>query len=313
MKSKLILYIVIGIVGVTLAIATGAFIYSSVAGFKNDLFDKFDGIGTALEYNFDKLDENIAQSDTQEIDLSKLIAILGKISLSNEVILARFNELDVVPTVVTHTTGHVSGDTAIIYVETLADIPKSFTFRTQDGMPLAYYEIVQTEEGSYELNTGTHTLAVRVTNVTGYNSADTPLVVTEATIQSSGEDVSYPITIDSSVTYHAPENPVAWQWWDPQIEVGIFAGYDFYESVISVGGDLGLTAMSYGTGIEDIIRVPRIGIGTNGASVGITASPVGFNIGAPLPIVEDLWLYPGVYMEVGKWEPAVILTVSSTL
>tara|TARA_R110002020_G_scaffold268819_3_gene484058 strand:+ start:14730 stop:15677 length:948 start_codon:yes stop_codon:yes gene_type:complete len=312
-KKKVKLYTITAVIAVVILVGLGALAFKYVKGFELNLLEELRGSKELIEHRFNLLEENIAQSSTQSLDQDELLNLLGKISENNYLILERFEDLEIEPTVITRTTGTVEGEVVTLYVETLADIPREFIFSTEAGMPLAYYTITTDEDGSYEMETGTYTLTVVINNVSGYSEAHAPLVITEALISSSGGDEEYPINIQSSATWHAIESPVEFHWLDPQLEIGAFTGYNPFSLEAAFGGDLGMTLMSYGTGDRDILRVIRAGIGTDGSSIGITASPIGFNIGEPLPVVEDLWIYPSVYMEIGNWKPAIVLGLSSTL
>jgi hypothetical protein len=100
-------------------------------------------------------------------------------------------------------------------------------------------------------------------------------------------------------------------WWNPVLDVGVFAGANIHSlswgagdsgGRLSVGAELGISFSSHGyTKVDSLWRFFRAGIGYDASrgTAHLSFSPFAFNVGDPLPLVTNLWLYPHVGIDSG--------------
>jgi len=243
---------------------------------------------------FELLASNSARSDNIYLSSQELMqAQLELISDIPDQIATLLEREDVEPVVITRTEGRVEGETIMVYIDNLSDIPRQLQFLTSEGMPVAFYNIVDTNEGTIEMETGVYDLYVATNQVVALDPAGVPTVVTEATIASSASpETTYPIVITSSTSWFTETGGREFHWWDPHMELGALVGYGITEQDILAGGDLALTVMSYGNETIDSLRVLRAGIVVDSNSARISVSPVGYNLGTVIPLIDDTWVYP---------------------
>ena len=270
-----------------------------------------------LNIEFDNLAAGTAQAQSSLVSQEHLDSLLEQLAFNHAEVREALDLLNSEPIVVTRTEGTIHGDTAVIYIETLADIPRHFVFYTSDGMPVAQYTINE-ENGSYSLATEVFDLQVHINSIVSEASdSPTPHVITEAQISSSGDNASirYPLDIESSVAYYALPDNSRFHWLDPQLDLAVNSEFVFgqdEQDIFSVG--LGVTIMSYGTDETDYLRFIRPNINTNFEHSTLGLSLVGYNIGHVIPLIEDTWLYPNVTTRIGDWSSIGLgLTISSTL
>lgn len=269
------------------------------------------------EHQFELLAENVAQSETHfqasQRDMQK---ILRGVLDNFDVVHARLEELDIEPTIINTTSGTVQGETVVIVVEGLDQIPREFIFETEDGMPVAYYLIEEDEvTGEVAMSTGTYDLTVSLNTVIGVDNTLSPEVIVEATIASSGDltEETYPIPIDNSVSYFTDPDPTVFDWWDPHLDLGGIAQVSIPDPQIGGAATLGVSIMSYGSREEEIIRVIRLGGTWGGDGPGLTASPIMYNIGNTIPLLSDTWIGPSVTYEFDDTPWNVGVAITSTL
>lgn len=96
--------------------------------------------------------------------------------------------------------------------------------------------------------------------------------------------------------------------WNPKLDIGASIGY---AGDIIVGGNLGISAMSYGLTENDLTwRFARVGVILSKDNFGFDFSPVLWNIGDPLPIVQNLWIGPSIIFNAKSGAFGLLTTIS---
>ena len=268
------------------------------------------------EMNFELLSENIAQSETHFIESqSQMNRHIEQIFTEFNVVLERLDQLNTDPTIINTTTGTVDGDTVVVYIDNLDQIPRDFVFRTQDGMPVAFYTIDEdTETGEIEMATGTYDLTVKINTVVAYDNTGSPTVITETRITSAGEEnIDYPVRIDESISYFTDPDPITFAWWDPHLDLGAGGRVDISDGSITGAASLGVSIMSYGSREEEIIRFVRAGIDFDGTVPYPSITPIMYNLGDTIPFLSDTWIGPTVGYSIDDEAWYVGALISSTL
>lgn len=81
------------------------------------------------------------------------------------------------------------------------------------------------------------------------------------------------------------------RWFDWRLDLGVT--YDIYKNLDhGIGGELGLSMASYGNPSILTWRFIRGSVGLNGRDIFLGLSPIQYNIGAPLPLLSNLWITP---------------------
>lgn len=253
------------------------------------------GTQATLTQNFELLNRNLAVSQSNQVEnLTQLTTVLGNLTESSTLILERLESIGTEPMVVTHTTGGITGGSNTIYITGPSDIPDEFIFVTEDGMVVARYEVIEDEDGDAVFNTEVYDLGVEFDTVVAFSDEDesTVIVVVEGTVSSSYSDEVFPLDIIDSQTYYRPLDPNEFHLWDPHVDIGATAFYDFREQEFSAGVNLGFIPSSYGNDRDERFRFLRLGVTLNESGAQGNVSPVGYNLGSALPIVDDTWVYP---------------------
>ena len=123
-------------------------------------------------------------------------------------------------------------------------------------------------------------------------------------------DKKHSIKLTTSEYLQVPESRKMF-WWNPLLDVGMFVGANVHsfavgpgrsEGVFSFGGELGISFSSYGyTRADNLWRFFRVGLGYDAERRAghLSFSPAAFNIGDPLPLLTNLWVYPYVGIDSG--------------
>jgi archaellum component FlaC len=112
--------------------------------------------------------------------------------------------------------------------------------------------------------------------------------------------------IDADFQYVDPKAP-EFRWWSPHIDAGVTGVV--LPTKATGGGTIGFTIASYGvTASDNIWRFGRIAVGTDGEAAWIEVDPVGYNLGKPLPVVDDVWAYVGIVVSSDGYGGAVSIT-----
>jgi len=118
------------------------------------------------------------------------------------------------------------------------------------------------------------------------------------------------IKLTSSEYLQVPESRKMF-WWNPLLDVGAFVGANIHsftigpgrsDGVFSFGAELGISFSSYGyTKADNLWRLFRVGLGYDAERRAghLSFSPAAFNIGDPLPLLTNLWVYPYVGIDSG--------------
>lgn len=81
------------------------------------------------------------------------------------------------------------------------------------------------------------------------------------------------------------------RWFDWRLDLGVT--YGFYKNLDhGIGGELGLSMISYGNPSILTWRFLRGSVGLNSRDIFLGISPIQYNIGAPLPLLSNLWITP---------------------
>lgn len=119
---------------------------------------------------------------------------------------------------------------------------------------------------------------------------------------------TFPITLSSSEFLQVPQSKKFW-WWNPKLDVNVFAGGRPWQfatgpgkpgNILSFGADLGFSFSSYGeTKVDSLWRFFRFGVGYNSErqAAHLSFAPAAFNLGAPLPLLTNLYLTPQVAVD----------------
>ena len=269
------------------------------------------------ERRFEILTDGLVQSETHFLQSqSEMQNSIERVFTEFSTVLERLDDLDIEPSVVTTTSGTIEGHTVVVYVDNLDQIPRNFIFRTEEGMPLAYYDINEdSSSGEIEFQTGTYDLTVRTNTVIGFDVNQSPEVIIETRIASSGneEDVDYPISVNESITYFAIEDPMHFDWWDPHLDLGITGSVNFDTGEFQPAASVGVSVMSYGSEEEEILRMLRIGTDFNGSIPGFTLSPIEYNLGSVIPLIKDTWIGPNVGYDLDNNSWYLGILINSTL
>jgi hypothetical protein len=123
-------------------------------------------------------------------------------------------------------------------------------------------------------------------------------------------DQKYSIKLTSSEYLQLPQSRKMF-WWNPLLDVSLFAGANVHsfaigpgraDGVFSFGAELGISFSSYGyTKADNLWRFFRVGLGYDAErrTGHLSFSPALFNIGDPLPLLTNLWVYPYVGIDSG--------------
>lgn len=118
-------------------------------------------------------------------------------------------------------------------------------------------------------------------------------------------DKTFPVKLTASEYLQIPRSRQMF-WWTPALDVGVFAGGRAYGiggdagEAFSFGVDLGFSFSSYGrTKADSLLRLFRLGGGYDAqkGAAHFSFSPVQVNIGDPLPLLTNLWLWPYVGLD----------------
>jgi hypothetical protein len=127
-------------------------------------------------------------------------------------------------------------------------------------------------------------------------------------------DKKYKLKITSSKFLELEDKPLEIRWWDPHIEIGIFNGMTIDDGVAYLGGaELGLSIMSYGkTSHNNILRFPVLGLGVStGVAPYLSFTPIQYNLGKQIPLIDDLWIGPSVVYNFKRW--SIGISIGTTL
>jgi hypothetical protein len=123
-------------------------------------------------------------------------------------------------------------------------------------------------------------------------------------------DKKYKIQLTSSEYLQLPQSRKMF-WWNPVLDVGAFVGANIHSfalgpgrpnEVFSFGAELGVSFSSYGyTKVDSLWRFFRVGLGYDAERQAghLSFAPVTFNVGDPLPLLTNLWMYPHVGIDSG--------------
>lgn len=123
-------------------------------------------------------------------------------------------------------------------------------------------------------------------------------------------DKKFSINLTSSEYLQVPQYRKMY-WWNPILDIGAFVGANIHsfalgpgrqDSVFSFGAELGVSFSSYGyTQADSLWRFFRLGVGYDAERQAghLSFSPVTFNMGDPLPVLTNLWIYPYVGIDSG--------------
>lgn len=90
-------------------------------------------------------------------------------------------------------------------------------------------------------------------------------------------------------------------WWDPKLDLGVVGEVLFTTPTGIMTGELGFSIFSYGKpDALPALRFLRVSVGGSSSGFSFGVSPVQWNLGKTLPVVENLWLYPRVGYTLGR-------------
>lgn len=118
-------------------------------------------------------------------------------------------------------------------------------------------------------------------------------------------DKTFPVKLATSEYLQIPRSRQMF-WWTPALDVGVFAGGRVFGigddpgDIFSFGADLGFSFSSYGrTKADSLLRLFRLGAGYDAqkGTAHFSFSPVQVNVGDPLPLLTNFWLWPYVGLD----------------
>jgi hypothetical protein len=120
-------------------------------------------------------------------------------------------------------------------------------------------------------------------------------------------DKTFPVKLATSEYLQIPRSRQMY-WWSPGIDVGVFAGGRVFSiggdpgDIFSFGADLGFSFSSYGrTKADSLLRFFRLGAGYDAQhnAAHFSFAPVQVNLGDPIPLLTNLWLWPYIGLDTG--------------
>tara|TARA_R110002126_G_scaffold9539_6_gene43021 strand:+ start:4171 stop:5136 length:966 start_codon:yes stop_codon:yes gene_type:complete len=92
-------------------------------------------------------------------------------------------------------------------------------------------------------------------------------------------------------------------WFNPKLEIALANLINVRDGSYEVAPEIGLSFMSYGETADDLSwRILRAGASYTGNAVGLSFSPVSYNLGKELPLVSNVWLSPTyTWLEADHW------------
>lgn len=170
--------------------------------------------------------------------------------------------------------------------------------KTKDGLSLAW----ATYKNGYTnpWTVGTYPLEFQINTILGTNKDDQLIPVHELLVfnNKDPDNVGKPYKLDVTSSTFKQTRPTEKTFflWAPHVDFGFNAGATLNGSGV-YGVDVGFSTMAYGrTKNDNTWRFVRgsFGLRDRFSDPQFTLSPVGYNIGEPLPILSDVWLYPTV-------------------
>ena len=131
----------------------------------------------------------------------------------------------------------------------------------------------------------------------------------EYSVPEKDKEKKYPVELLSS-DYMQVSLKNKMYWLNPKLDVNFFFGGKVYgfalgpgrDSIVSMGGDLGLSLSSYGeTKADSLFRLFRFGLGYNAErrAAQLSFCPFTFNVGKTLPLLTNLYLGPQIGIDTG--------------
>lgn len=85
---------------------------------------------------------------------------------------------------------------------------------------------------------------------------------------------------------------------DPKLDIGVFSGFD---GAFKYGGTVGISIAAYGLTPNDLTwRFARFGVELFSNGVGFDFEPVLWNLGGPLPLIQNLWIGPSLTFDLNE-------------
>ena len=255
------------------------------------------------EIEFIELQGGLARAESEVISEKQLRAELESFHAEQyELIMEDLKKLKARPYIVNNTTQILEGDTTVLED---TNFPAEYLFTSKDGMSLAKYSYL-----GREFTATSYDLTVNSSIIISEDKHGNQLAHVIGSIQSSGDDKPYPMTItNSELSFVRPKiNSI---FFSPKLGVGVSVGAALGEPEFSAGGSLVLSAFAVGkTKSDNVVRFPAIRGTVGNDEASISLDPIMVNIAKPLPIMDDLWL--GIGAGIGNKGTVIHATVSST-
>ena len=267
--------------------------------------DKLEAEMSLQQMSYENLADGLARAESRlvtERDFRE--ALKESFGEQFTVLKEDLDELRARPVLVNHTTSVIEGD-HITVVDT--DYPTEYRFLTEDGMPVACYTYNDrtfdattfdlTVESAVVVSEDAH--GNRVAHVQGFVASSDPT-----------DDGRYPLEIvNSELTFVKPDKQTF--MFALHVDAGLSGGYNFETRLGEVNASLGVSFFAVGhTRSDNTVRFLHIRGTFDDKSIGAGIDPVGVNIGKPLPLVDDIWLWAGPTFATDG--VSVVGTVSST-
>lgn len=163
------------------------------------------------------------------------------------------------------------------------------------------------DPGTPEWLTGTHALEFHVTAATAEIAGGVKTQYIQLWATAPDSDEKYPLAVVKADFLYIDPTAPEFRWWSPHIDGGISAA--FMPSQAAGGGSLGFSIASYGVTADDNIwRFLRVALASDMETGWVEISPAGYNLGKPLPIISDCWVYPNIVYGEGGLGAGIAIT-----
>jgi hypothetical protein len=163
------------------------------------------------------------------------------------------------------------------------------------------------DPGTPEWLTGTHPIEFHVTAATAEVDGGVQTQYIQLWAKAPDSDEKYPLAVvKADFLYTDPAAP-EFRYWTPHIDAGLSASLTPLQA--TGGGTLGLSIASYGVSADDNIwRFGRMGLATDMETGWLEIGPAGYNLGKPIPVISDAWIWPNVVVSPDGYGVSVSLT-----
>ena len=141
---------------------------------------------------------------------------------------------------------------------------------------------------SYRLNQSFDVLLVEASRGEG---SSTYLRIWE--LDSEGVRIEPPLQVEDFKVVRRSRAQSKFHLFNPKLEIALVGKTSLSNPSLHFAPDLGISLMSYGSTVDDLTwRFLRVGVNYTGDNIGVSLSPVSYNLGKNLPLVSNVWISP---------------------